>query len=103
MRAGRDDASLRPGVDHGLALLLVEPRHLAGELLAHRTGHGELEHEAAAHALADPAVDLAELAEIGNHPLADGTRYRDVHHHLEWRDLAGAARELAPVALRVAP
>jgi hypothetical protein len=53
--------------------------------------------------LAHPAVEFSEFAEIGNDALADGAEYRHRNHHLERRDAAGAAGELAPVALHVAP
>src|SRR5665213_719277 len=104
MRTCRDDARLLPGVrDAGILLLLFQPGKLACEFLAHRRRHGEFEQEAALGGVADEALELAEITEIGRDAVADPADHGHRDHHPERRNAAGPACEGAGLSLRVKP
>ena len=65
MRVLRDDARLLAQLPHlRVLLLLLQPGELARELLTLGVRDGEVEQEAAAHSVADMAIELAEVAEV---------------------------------------
>jgi hypothetical protein len=83
--------------------LFVEPVERVGKLLAFRLADRKVEQKAARDRIGDPAVELTEFAEIRDDALADPADHRHRDHHLERRNPAGPARELAPAAFGVDP
>src|SRR6185437_4777403 len=59
--------------------------------------------KAAAHRIPDDAFELAELAEIGRHALADLADDRNFDDHAKGRDTRGAAGKAAQLACGVIP
>ena len=93
MRICRDDADVPPAVgDARIFLFLFQPGELARQLLALRRGHGEFEQEAAGGDVADLAIELTEITEIGCDAIPDLADHRHGDQHPEWRNAAGPAR-----------
>ena len=104
VRTCRDDARLFPAIeDAGVFLLLFEPGKFARELLAHGSGHVELEQKAAGNGVADDALQVTEIPEIGCDTVSDLADHRHRDHHSERRNAAGPASKGAWLALRVKP
>src|SRR5216684_3777746 len=104
MRTCGDDARIFPDIDDaGIFLLLFQPGELAGELLPHGPRHLEFEQEGAGRGVADKALELTEIVEIGCDGIADLAEHRHVDHHPERRNAGGPARESAWLSLRVIP
>src|SRR5437879_3908431 len=104
MRTCRDDARILSDVeDAGIFLLLFQPGKLAREFLPQRLGHLEFEQEGAVHSVADKAIELTEIAEIGCDGIADLADHRHVDHHPERRNAGSPAREGPWLSLRVKP
>src|SRR5713101_2608486 len=104
MRTCRDDARIFPDVeDAGIVQLLFQPGELARELLPHRPGHLEFEQEGATGGVADNALELTEIAEMGRDGTADLADHWHLEQHPERRDAGGPAGEGARLSLRVIP
>src|ERR1700738_4819463 len=104
MRVRRNDASIFPDVgDAGILQLLFQPGELARELLPRRPGHLEFEQEGATGGVADNAVELAEIAEIGRDGTAEFADHWYLDQHPERRDAGGPAGEGARLSLPVIP
>src|SRR5258705_2521220 len=104
MRICRDDARIFPAVENaGIFQLPFQPGELARELLPHRPGHLEFEQEGATGGVADNALELAEIAEIGRDGTADLADHGHLDQHPERRDAGGPAVEGAPLSLPVIP
>src|SRR5436189_3956226 len=104
MRICRNDAGIFPDVgDAGIFQLLFQPGELARELLPHRPGHFEFEQEGAICGVADNALELTEIAEIGRDRTADLADHWDLDQHPERRDAGGPAGEGARLSLPVIP
>src|SRR5713101_6233523 len=100
MRTCRDDARIFPDVrDAGVFQLLFQPGELVRELLPHWAGHFEFEQEGTGRGVADDALELAEIAEIGGDGTADLADHRHLDQHPERRDAGGSARESARLSL----
>jgi hypothetical protein len=101
---GGDDAGVLPDV---LNARILEFPFEPGQLLRHpgamRCGHLQVDQEAAAHGLADDAFELAELAEIGGHALADVADHRHLDDHAKGRHTRGAAGKAAQLAVGIVP
>src|SRR5258708_14870619 len=94
MRTCREDARIFPDVgDAGIFQLFFQPNELVRELFPHGPGHLEFEQEGAGRGVADKALELTEIAEIGCDGIADLADYRHVDHHPARRNARCPARE----------
>src|ERR1700694_1860531 len=94
MRTCRDDPRMLPDIGNaGIFQLLFQPGELARELLPHGPGHLEFEQEGAGLDVADNALELTEIAEIGCDGIADLADYWHVDQHPERRNSGGPTRE----------
>src|SRR2546429_8264405 len=104
MRTCRDDPRIFPDVgDTGIFQLLFQPSELVCKLLAHGPGHLEFEEKGAGRGVADKAIELTEIAEIGGDGITDFAEHWHVHQHPERRNTRGPAREGAWLSLPVIP
>jgi hypothetical protein len=100
----RDNARILPDVANaGIFLLLFQPGELARELLAHGPGHLKFEQEGAGRGVADVAMELAEITEIGCEAITDLADHWHVDHHPERGNAGGSAREGARLSMRIIP
>ena len=69
--------------DGRVFLLLLEPGEFARKLLALLPVGFQVDQEASRNGIGDPAVELAEIAEIRDDPFADLADDRDADQHPE--------------------
>src|SRR5258708_34197074 len=95
LRSFWNETRILPGIAdaEGILGLFLQPDELFREPGAHRLGHLEFEQETARRRVADRALEVAEVPEIGGKAVAALAAHGGLHHHPERTNAPGAPAE----------